>query len=92
MFEYGRFQDPLLTSRVSYIAELSTQTGFKANITWETSFPRNQMGNSSIAEVTGWIVYLSGALGDTGKVIVDQLPQFKAFTADALPEGMLACL
>ena len=34
--------------------------------------------------------YLSGAQGDTGKVVVDELVQFRAFSADAVPEGMPA--
>jgi len=86
-FSYGFLQSGLST-KVSYLAQLTTHTGLMANITWESSFPRNQLGNSSSSNITGWIVYLSGGLGDTGKVVVDQLAQFKAFTADTLPEGM----
>lgn len=47
------------------------------------------MGNSSNVNITGWIVYLSGALGDTGRVIVDELAAYNAFTADVIPEGTL---
>lgn len=88
IFSHGRFQDPLLSAKVAYVAQLSAQTTFIANVTWDTTFPRNQMGNSTNGNVTGWIVYLSGAQGDTGKVVVDQLVQFRAFSADTVPEGM----
>lgn len=89
-FSHGRFQDPLLYAKVAYVAQLSARTTSIANVTWDTTFPRNQMGNSTNGNVTGWIVYLSGAQGDTGKVVVDQLVQFRAFSADAVPEGMPA--
>ena len=86
-FEYGTFAQPANTASVAFQASLTAFPGFQAGITWDTSYPRNVLGNSSTPNVSAWTAYLTGAMRDTGRVIVDALPGFYSFTSPLFPEG-----
>lgn len=89
-WQYGRFQQPAFTPQVSFVATVSASTGFQANVEWDCPdcpFPTNLQGNSSDANITAWIAYLPGPLGDTGKTVVDALPSYYAFSSSVYPEG-----
>ena len=86
-FEYGTFAQPANIASVAYQASLKAATGFQASITWDTTYPRNVLGNSSVPYLSAWTAYLTGAMRDTGKVIVDALPGLYSFTSPLFPEG-----
>lgn len=86
-FQYGAFQQPVGASRVAFQGSLAAATGYRATFSWESTFPRNLMGNGSDPNVTAWIAYLPGPQGDTGRTVVDTLPTYYAVSSDASPDG-----
>lgn len=89
-FYFGGFTlPPLHSTKVSYSAEFSAATGFRATANWkDIAFPRNSMANwTSDPSISVWIVYLGGPLRDTGKIITDSLTSLYAFWSETMPEG-----
>lgn len=84
---YGAYQQPLGVSAAAFTATLTALTGFQAKLAWDGGFPRNMQGNSSDARVAGWLAYLPGLRGDTGRVVTDAAADSYAFYSEGLPEG-----
>lgn len=86
-FQYGAFQQPLGTSKVAFQGSLAAATGYRATFAWDSTFPKNLMGNGSDPNVTAWIAYLPGPQSDTGRTAVDTLPTYYAFSSETSPDG-----
>jgi hypothetical protein len=77
---------PLGQTSFALQASLVASSGFHASAVWNSTYPKNYMGVSTKG-VSAWTAYVTGAKGDTGRVVLEQLPNYSALSSNLFPTG-----
>ena len=71
---YAKFAEPAV-STASFVASITT-AHFTASITWQSGFPKNQLGNSSTSGINAWTAFITGSQKDTGRLVQSNLSNY----------------
>lgn len=88
LFSFGEIQVPSSRTNIGFTATLSVLPGFRADFTWDTSFPKNSVGSSTVPNITAWASFLIEQ-DDDGLTNIASLNKYYFFHSEAHPEGFL---